>query len=90
MTIKEKLTRKVANQLFSKYVNQYRTSAAWAWRELRDAAQGADIAEIKQLTDATLNTQIIKDHLRGLARAEAEAMLEDDSLDLVELNRTFN
>ena len=90
MTVKEELTRKVTNRLFTKYVRQYQTSAPWAWGVLRDAAEGASIAEIKQLTDATLNTQIIKDHLRELANEEAQAKLSDDSLDLVELDRIFN
>ena len=90
MTIKEQMTRKVAHRLFEKYVEQYRTSAPWAWTVLKDAARNADATKVKQLTDAALNTRIVKDHLRDLARAEAEKMLENNNLDLTELDRIFN
>ena len=89
MTIKDQIRDKAVDKIFAKLVNQYRTSPAWAWRELREAAKTIDIEEIKQITDATANIKLIREHLRELAETEADQLLADDALDLNELNRIF-
>lgn len=89
MTIKEQIKQTAVDRLFSKYVNQYRCSPAWAFGQLKEVVKTTDILKIKEITDATADTKLVRAHLRGLAEAEADELLADDALNLNELKRIF-
>lgn len=89
MTIKEQIKKRAIERLLPKYTQKYLSDPAWAWQEVRDAAQNTNAEGREEITKELVRTRVIKAHLRSLAEAEADALLADDSLDLNELNRVF-
>ncbi len=89
MTIKDDMLSKIAARLMQKYVQRYIDDPAWAWQQARDAVQTTDAEGREEITKDLMDTKVIKDYLKGLAVAEAQALLADDTLNLDELNRVF-
>ena len=89
MTIKEEIKEKAVARLLPKYIKKFLEDSVWAWSEVRDAAQNTNAEGRAEITRELANTRVIKEHLRGLAEAEVDALLVDDSLNLNELNRIY-
>lgn len=89
MTIKDDIKKRAVEKLAPKYIKKYLEEPAWAWQQVRDAVQGMNSEGKKEITEELINTRVIRAYLRRLAEQEADALLQDNSLDLNELNRIF-
>ncbi len=86
---KEELKDYISRRLLKKYAKQYKSDPVWAWNKIREAVQGATVAEKKEIINALSNTSIVRNLMSTEADNEAETMMQDDSLDLNELTRVL-
>ena len=86
---REEIRDKLAVQLLPKYGQRFQDDGVWAWGEIRTIAQSSSTEDKMEIIRELANSCVVREHLKSLAKAEADAMLTNDSLDLTELARVL-
>lgn len=88
--MREEIKAAISKRLLVTLGAKMRTDVVFGWTQVKAAVQGAEDEDKAQIIKLLLSTDLLKSHLDSLAGAEADDMLENDSLDLTELAKILN
>jgi len=83
--MKEQIKQAISRKILSNLRARMRSDVPWGWDQIRQSVQSATMDDRAKIIAMLLNADFVTRHLKGIADADADAKLANDSLDIDEL-----